>query len=144
MPQRILVTAATGTVGRHVTTHLARARTDVRALSRGPADLPRDVQLVHGDLSVPDSLRTAVEAVDAVFLVWPFASADGLDAVLALVAEHARRLVYLSSAAVRDHERQAEQLIERTGLEWTMLRPHAFAANALRWGRADPHGWGGA
>jgi NADPH:quinone reductase-like Zn-dependent oxidoreductase len=56
-----------------------------------------------------------------------------LEAVLALVAKHARRVVYLSSAAVRDHERQAEQLIKRSGLEWTILRPHAFATNALRW-----------
>jgi uncharacterized protein YbjT (DUF2867 family) len=88
---------------------------------------------VHGDLSMPDSLRTAVEGVDAVFLVWPFASADGLDAVLALLAKHARRVVYLSSAAVREHERTAELLISQSGLEWTVLRPHAFAANTLRW-----------
>jgi uncharacterized protein YbjT (DUF2867 family) len=43
-------------------------------------------------------------------------------------------VVYLSSSAVRDHERQAEQLIEESKLEWTVLRPHAFAANTLRWG----------
>ncbi|MEU3458147.1 NAD(P)H-binding protein [Micromonospora sp. NPDC006766] len=132
MAQRILVTAATGTVGRHVTMQLAEAGAEVRALTRGPADLP-GVQTVHGDLSVPDSLRTAVEGVEAVFLVWPFASADGLDAVLALAAEHARRVVYLSSAAIRENERRAEQLIEQSGLEWAVLRPHAFAANTLRW-----------
>jgi uncharacterized protein YbjT (DUF2867 family) len=133
MPQRILVTGATGTVGRQVTAQLLETGAEVRALTRGPDDLPPAVESVRGDLSVLDSLYTAVEGVEAVFLVWPFASAEGLEAVLAVAAEHARRVVYLSSAAVREHERQAERLIERSGLEWTILRPHAFAANTLRW-----------
>ncbi|WP_336206598.1 NAD(P)H-binding protein [Nonomuraea sp. LPB2021202275-12-8] len=127
MPRRVLVTGATGTVGRQVTAQLLEAGAEVRALTRSP------VGGVRGDLSRPDSLRTAVEGVEAVFLVWPFASAEGLEAVLAVAAESARRVVYLSSAAVRDHERRAERLIERSGLEWTILRPHAFAANTLRW-----------
>jgi uncharacterized protein YbjT (DUF2867 family) len=133
MPQRILVTGATGTVGRQVTAQLLDAGAEVRALTRGPADLPPEVRTAHGDLVVPDSLRAAVEDVEAVFLVWPFASTDGLEAVLARIAEHARRVVYLSSAAVRDHERQAERLIDHSGLDWTVLRPHAFAVNTLRW-----------
>jgi uncharacterized protein YbjT (DUF2867 family) len=123
-----------------VVAQLREAAVDVRALSREPAAVPSGVDTARGDLTGLDSLRAAVEDVVAVFLVWPFGSTDGLAAVLALIAEHARRVVYLSSAAVRDHERQAEQLIDRSGLEWTMLRPHAFAANTLRWGaqiRAD-------
>ncbi|MEU8611234.1 NAD(P)H-binding protein [Actinoplanes sp. NPDC048791] len=133
MPQRILVTAATGTVGREVVAQLREAGAEVRALTRGPAAFPPGVDTAHGDLSVPDSLSGALQDVSTVFLVWPFASIDGLAAVLTLIAENAGRVVYLSSAAVRDHERQAEQLIEESGLEWTVLRPHAFAANALRW-----------
>jgi NADPH:quinone reductase-like Zn-dependent oxidoreductase len=133
MPQRILVTGATGTVGRQVAAQLLEAGATVRALTRGPTDLPPGVETAHGDLSLPASLRAAIDGVVAVFLVWPFDSTDRLEAALALVAKLARRVVYLSSAAVRDHERQAEQLIERSGLEWTILRPHAFAANTLRW-----------
>ncbi|WP_261808957.1 NAD(P)H-binding protein [Nonomuraea sp. C10] len=133
MSQRILVTAATGTVGRHVTARLAEDGAEVRALSRTPAGFPPGVQPLRGDLSAPGSLAPAVDGVDAVFLIWPFASVDGLEAVLALMAGHARKLVYLSSATVREHERRAEGLIERSGLEWTVLRPHAFAANASRW-----------
>ncbi|MFI7447478.1 NAD(P)H-binding protein [Nonomuraea sp. NPDC049714] len=133
MSGQILVTGATGTVGRQVTAQLLEAGVEVRALTRGPADLPPAVEQVRGDLSVADSLGAAVQGIEAVFLVWPFASAEGLEAVLPMLAEHARQVVYLSSAAVRDHERQAEQLIERSGLEWTILRPHAFAANTLRW-----------
>jgi uncharacterized protein YbjT (DUF2867 family) len=133
MPQRILVTGATGTVGREVVAQLREAAADLRALSREPAAVPSGIDTVRGDLVVLDTLRAAVEDVEAVFLIWPFASTDGLAAVLALIAEHARRVVYVSSAAVRDHERQAEHLIDQSGLEWTMLRPHAFAANTLRW-----------
>ena len=88
---------------------------------------------MRGDLTEPHTLHAPLTGVDAVFLVWPFATAEGMPAVLNVVAEHAHRVVYLSSAAVRDHERQAERLIERTGLEWTFLRPHVFAANASRW-----------
>ncbi|MEV6965887.1 NAD(P)H-binding protein [Hamadaea sp. NPDC051192] len=133
MSQRILVTAAAGRVGRQVTAQLAQLGAEVHALTRRPADFPSGVVAVRGDLSVPDSLRTAMDGMTAVFLVWPFASADGLEEVVALIAEQARRVVYLSSVAVRDHERQAEHLIRQYGLESTVLRPHAFAANALRW-----------
>ena len=88
---------------------------------------------MRGDLTDSDSLRAPLSGIDAVFLVWPFATADGMSAVLDVVAEHARRVVYLSSAAVRDHEQRAEHLIRQSGLEWTFLRPHVFAANALGW-----------
>lgn len=133
MPRRILVTGATGTVGRLVTARLIEAGAEVRALTRTPADLPHGAEGVLGDLSAPDSLHDAVDGVEAVFLIWPFASADGLEVVLKAAAAHARRIVYLSSAAAREHERRAELLIERSGMEWTILRPHAFAANTLRW-----------
>jgi uncharacterized protein YbjT (DUF2867 family) len=133
MPQRILVTGATGTVGRQVMAQLLETGSaEVRALTREPVDLPPTVEGVRGDLSVPDSLHAAFDEVEAVFLVWPFATAEGLETVLKGMAE-ARRVVYLSSAAVRDHERQAEELIAGSGVRWTILRPHAFAANALRW-----------
>ncbi|MFB9893333.1 zinc-binding dehydrogenase [Planobispora takensis] len=134
MPRRILVTGATGTVGRQVTAQLLEAGAEVRALIRRPADLPAGAEGVRGDLAVPGSLRAAAEGVGGVFLLWPFAAADGLQEVLETLSKAgAGRVVYLSSAAVREHERRAERLIGRSGLAWTILRPHAFAANALRW-----------
>ncbi|MGP3955404.1 alcohol dehydrogenase catalytic domain-containing protein [Nonomuraea sp. 3N208] len=131
---RVLVTGATGTVGRHVVTLLGEAGAEAVALSRST-----------GDLTDPGSLP--LDGVEAVFLVWPFATAEGARAVVEAVAGRARRagrsveagwlgkIVYLSSAAQRDGEREVERLIEGSGLEWTFLRPHAFAANALRWAR---------
>jgi uncharacterized protein YbjT (DUF2867 family) len=64
--------------------------------------------------------------------------------MMALLAKHARRIVFLSSAAIQDElsvqthpigkiHLQIEEEIKKTGLEWTFLRPGAFAANALTW-----------
>jgi uncharacterized protein YbjT (DUF2867 family) len=85
-----------------------------------------------------------LDEVEVVFLVWPFLTAEAAPALLRTVAKHARRIVYLSSMSVRDdRERQAdpisafhadvERLIERSGLEWTFLRPSGFATNTLLW-----------
>ncbi|MEV4550103.1 NAD(P)H-binding protein [Nonomuraea wenchangensis] len=140
MSSKILVTGATGTVGRALVTELAAdpAQPRVLALVRDPAAvLPPRVEPVHGDLTDPASFAAAVEGVTAAFLLWPFGAADGFGAVLDVLARHARRVVYLSSAARRPAEREIERLIRRSGLEWVILRPHQFASAALRWA-ADP------
>jgi uncharacterized protein YbjT (DUF2867 family) len=137
----ILVTGATGTVGRQVVSQLLGTGADVRALARNPeaAHLPDGVDVAGGDLSVPDSLDAAFEGVDAVFLVWPFTTADGALAVLEVVERHSRRLVYLSSAGGQQPEpiglfhADVERLIERSTLEWTFLRPSGFATNTSMW-----------
>ncbi|MFE3617896.1 NAD(P)H-binding protein, partial [Streptomyces anulatus] len=82
--------------------------------------------------------------VDAVYLTWPMLSAEIAESVVARIAAHTRRIVLLSSAAVRDDlEEQdhpigrAHALIERpiieSTLEWTFLRPSGFATNTLEW-----------
>jgi uncharacterized protein YbjT (DUF2867 family) len=143
----ILVTGATGNVGRHVVSELLAAGESVRALTRNPgsAELPEDVEVVGGDLVDPGTLDPALEGIESVFLVWPTLSADhAAPATLDAIAKHARRVVYLSSRGVPDDpEEQAEsiigsharieRLIERSGLEWTFLRPGGFAANTLMW-----------
>jgi uncharacterized protein YbjT (DUF2867 family) len=144
----ILVTGSTGNVGRHVVSQLLDEGAAVRALARNPdsADLPEGVEVVRGDLSVPDSLEAGLDGVEAVFLVWPFGTAEAAPAVLDAVTKHARRIVYLSSMGIRDDlEQQAdpingfhadlEHVIERSGLEWTFLRPSGFATNTLGWAR---------
>ncbi|WP_327585370.1 zinc-binding dehydrogenase [Nonomuraea sp. NBC_00507] len=120
--KRVLVTGATGTVGRHVMALLKEAGAEPLALSRSTGDLT-------------DPATMPLDGVEAVFLLWPFATAEGARAVVEAVAGRALRVVYLSSVARRDQEREVERLIEESGTEWTFLRPHAFAANALRWAR---------
>ncbi|MFF2810089.1 NAD(P)H-binding protein [Streptomyces sp. NPDC058000] len=147
--RRVLVTGATGNVGRQVTTQLVAAGgVEVRALTRCPetAGLPRGVEVVRGDLSDADGLDAALEGVDAVFLMWPFHGCAPAAPVVAALGRHARRVAFLSSVSVQDGvepeaqpgpvgqwHRAVEQRIERSGLEWTHLRPSTFAANTLWW-----------
>jgi uncharacterized protein YbjT (DUF2867 family) len=64
----ILVTGATGNVGRQVVEQLCAAGVPVRALTRNvTATFPDGVEVVHGDLRDPLDVR----GVDAVFLMWP-------------------------------------------------------------------------
>ncbi len=142
----ILVTGATGNVGRQVVVQLLAAGADVRAFARhaGSAGLPDEVGIVEGDLSRPDTLEAALPGIDTVFLVWPFLTGEGATAVLDVIAKYARRVVYLSSSGVDENtERQTdpinqlhadmERLIERSGLEWTVLRSDTIASNARGW-----------
>ncbi|MGW7533512.1 NAD(P)H-binding protein [Amycolatopsis sp. NPDC054798] len=138
-----LVIGATGNVGRQVALQLTERGLPVRALARRPekADLPDSVEVVQGDLSDVDSLRTALRGADSAFLMWPLISGEPAEAIADTIAGSARRLVLLSSAAARSGSDDAisqvhlavEKAIERTSLEWTFLQPHGFATNALNW-----------
>ena len=142
----ILVTGATGNVGREVVSQLVTAGVATRGMTHRPdsADLPIGVERVRGDLAVPESLATALDGVHAVFLVWPLGDAEGAQPAIEAIARHAPRIVYLSTAAVRDDlERQThplsamhariETLIARAGVEWTVLRASKFATNTRGW-----------
>ena len=135
----ILLTGATGSVGRHVAAELVAKGFDVRVVVRDPetAGLPVGVDVMRGDLVDPESLSAALAGVDAVFLLWPFFSAGGVSDVVDAIARNARRVVYLSAeAAAHDPESVwaiVERRIEESGLEWTFLRPTGFAKNTLEW-----------
>jgi len=140
---KILVTGATGTVGRQVVSQLLDTGSEVRALVRDPdsADLPGGVELLRGDLSDPASLAAALDSVGAVFLVWPFtspeAATDIAPGVVEMIAEQGRRIVYLSADAgggkPESFWAKLERLVQHSAAEWTLLRPTGFAKNTLMW-----------
>jgi len=144
--QPVLVTGATGRVGRAVVAQLLAAGVPVRALTRRPdaAGLPAAVEVVAGDLTVPDSLDAALQGVEAVFLLWT-APPDTAPAVVERLASHARRVVFLSSPHKTPHpffqqpnpmarfHAHVERLIAAAGLESTIIRPGMFASNAQFW-----------
>jgi len=142
---KVLVIGATGHVGGQVAAQLVTGGTPVRALARDPraASLSPDIEVVQGDLTAPDTLDGALDGIDAVYLTWPMLSAEIAEQVVARIAAHARRIVLLSSGAVRDNLEQdhpigrahaiVEQPITESTLEWTFLRPGGFATNTLEW-----------
>ena len=142
----VLVTGATGRVGRVVVDQLLDAGVPVRALTRRPAaaGLPAGVEVVAGDLSVPESLDAGLQGVSAVFLVWTAAPATA-PAVVERLATHTQRVVFLSSPHQTPHpffqqpnpmatlHADIERLIAAAGLASTIIRPGMFASNALHW-----------
>jgi len=144
--KRILVTGATGRVGRQVVSQLLTTDVRVRALTRNPdaAGLPPEVEVMRGDLTVPEALDECLDGVDAVFLVWT-APGGTASAVVDRIARHARRIVFLTSPHQTAHpffqqpnpaaalHAEIERLIEASGVRWTFLRPGMFAANARFW-----------
>jgi uncharacterized protein YbjT (DUF2867 family) len=143
--ENILVTGATGNIGRQVVSQLLSSDVRVRAMVRSPesAGLSHQVEVVHGDLTVPNTLDRCLDGVDAVFLMWVVPDAAVAPA-LERIAKHARRIVFLSNLTVRDGieeqnypvttlHSKIERLIEASGVRWTFLRPGAFATNARIW-----------
>lgn len=140
----ILVTGATGRVGRHVVQQLVKRGGDVCVLSRDPAkaDFPSDVKVVKGDLLDIDALRAAFNGVGTLFLLnavtgdeftqalitLNVARESGVDRVVYLSVIHADRFVNVPHFAVKSG---AERMIEQMGFSATILRPSYFIDNEL-------------
>jgi len=143
----ILVTGATGTVGRQVVQHLVTRGADVRALVRNPAKaaevgLPTGVELAQGDLLDVDALRSAMSGVSTLFLLNAVTPDEFSQALIALnLAREAgiERIVYLSVihsdlyANVPHFAGKfgVERMIESMALNATILRPAYFIDNDL-------------
>jgi uncharacterized protein YbjT (DUF2867 family) len=132
----ILVTGATGNVGRPLVNHLVEAGVPVRAVTRNPdnAQFPPGVEVVT-------SASAGLQGASAVFL-----NSRALGSELATVVEAARhvgvtRLVALSAINADDdvarqpsrfrgdRNKEVEQYAVDSGLEWVSLRPSVFVTN---------------
>jgi len=143
---RILLIGATGRAGREIVAQLPAGGVRVRALVRNPqtAGLPPHVEVMRGDLTVPETLDECLTDIDSVFLVWT-APPGTVTPILERMARRARRIVFLSSPYKTQHpffqqpnpirglHAEIERQIEGSGRQWTFLRPGMFAANALYW-----------
>lgn len=138
----ILVTGATGRVGRHLVDQLVQRDAPVRVLTRDPAnaDFPDGVVVAGGDLLDLDALRAAMSSVSTLFLLNAVTGDEFTQAIVALnVAREMGidRIVYLSvfdaeGAVNVPHfavKRGAERMLEQMGFGATILRPTYFIDN---------------
>ncbi|WP_433221834.1 NAD(P)H-binding protein [Microtetraspora malaysiensis] len=141
----ILVTGATGRIGRDLVRELDATSAEFRILIRDPtraADLPERAERVVGDLDKPATLTPAFDGVDRLFLLTPGIGIDqAANAITAARAAGVRHIVLLSSIwvfgdpvpAMGRWHYEREQLLRMSGVPATILRPGGFTTNALEW-----------
>lgn len=141
----ILVTGATGAVGREVAARLAAAG-PVRILARRPERLGAagdGVEVVEGAYADRAALDRALRGVASLFLVTNSPTEpDDERVAAAAAAAGVRHLVKLSMLAVEEpgaadfitrRQRENERAIRESGVPWTFVRPRTFMSNTLSW-----------
>ncbi|MFJ2836427.1 SDR family oxidoreductase [Nocardia sp. NPDC087230] len=143
----IVVTGATGNIGRTLVGLLAEAGERVRAVSRGaaPVDLPAGVEHVVADLGDLDSLSPALQGADALFLLITgeqlMTGPEPAQLLKAASAAGIGRVVFVSSQGAVTRPDSAgyartiafERALAESDLAWTVLRPGAFFSNTYAW-----------
>lgn len=146
MAQRILITGATGTVGREVVKALKGADATLvggtTTLSKAAGLEAQGVEPVVVDFSDPVTLVPAMRGVDSVFLLLPLAERMGEWASNALAVARASgvRHIVRSSAMGADvnvafrlgrAHGMVDQLVIESAIHYTILRPNSFMQNYL-------------
>jgi nucleoside-diphosphate-sugar epimerase len=142
---KILVTGASGFIGRALSRHLLAGGHRVRGLIRQADEggVPAGAEIVVGDLLDPSSLDRAAQGMEAVVhlacatgvareSLARAVNVEGTRSLLAAVARGgARRFVFLSSVSARRRrmgpygrtKREGEALVSASAFEWVILRP---------------------
>jgi uncharacterized protein YbjT (DUF2867 family) len=138
----VVITGATGSLGRHLVPAMKAAGHRVRAVSRGPRTpaVPADVEWAQADIASGQGLGAALEGVEAVV----HAASDARNSAVADVGGTTRlvqaaraagiaHLLYISIVGIDDiplgyyvHKREAEQIIASSGVPYSILRATQF------------------
>jgi uncharacterized protein YbjT (DUF2867 family) len=136
----ILVTGATGNVGKAAVDWLRARGVGVRAALRDPSRSPwPDVPTVRFDWRDSGTWDAALEGIDSLILVRPPAIADveaTLNRFTSLAEERGcRKVSFLSVVGVEDKNwvphRKIERHLRRSAMAWTFLRAGFFAQNLI-------------
>ena len=143
----ILITGASGNVGREVVKQALAVGLKVRATFRSPAEAARAPAGLEGvvmDFSKPETIRPALEGIEKIFLVGPpVPDLPSLEATLVneVRAVGQKHVVKLSALGGRESifsslHRDSEEHIEASGLPYTFLRPNGFMQNLVNYNAA--------
>ena len=137
----ILVTGATGGIGRHAVRMLRAEGVPFRTLVRDPAATPGHDHAVVGDLDDPHSVRPALADVDTMLLNSSFSPTLARQQIAAIDAARAAGVRRIVKISVRDAAPGAplaagehgliEAHLRRAGLSYATLRPVGFMQNFL-------------
>ncbi|MEU4064600.1 SDR family oxidoreductase [Streptomyces wedmorensis] len=142
----VVVTGATGNVGRHVVSELRRRGVPHRALTRdterATAVLGPGADLVQGDFTDPASLRTAFAGAEQAFLICandPRQVENAANAIEAAATAGARRVVLLSTVGAEvgaaktfaDQHGRIEHRLRSAGIPYVILRSGFLMSNLL-------------
>lgn len=141
----VVVSGATGTVGRHVVDGLAAAGAVVRAVSRRPAPADGPVDQVRFSFTDPGSWAGAFAGARSLFLVRPpelvAVARELLPAVAAARDAGVTRVVFLSVLGADRNpllpHRRVERWLEASGMAVTHLRAGNFMQNLTTVHAAD-------
>lgn len=149
----VLITGATGTVGNEVMKQLSSVTPAVKAAIHSVENLKRvkdvddRIEPVLFDYEKPETVREALRGIDKLFLLTPetptaaeLASNAVTEAKKAGIRHIVKQSVQAADstaaaafvATLRLH-RQAEKIIEESGIPYTFLRPGEFMQNFIRW-----------
>ena len=139
----ILITGASGNVGKEVLKKVAETGHKVRAAYQSPqsAAAPAGVEVVAVDYTQPETLRKALDGVEKVFLVGPpTQQLVPLErkAMEVIVESKVKHVVKLSAMGGRDaifprQHAESEDYIRSTGMPYTFLRPNGFMQNLVNY-----------
>lgn len=137
----ILVTTA-GKVGAEAARLLAAQGHPVRVLVRDPAKVSAlaeaGVEVVQGDLDVPETLDAAMRGVSSVILVSLAIPAQELSVIDSAVRAGVQHVVKITSKASADSpiarrrgQTEIEEGLIASGIEYTLLRNNVYMQNCL-------------
>lgn len=140
---KIMITGATGKIGRRAVDILAGTNKQVVAVTRQPnTKFPEGVSVLQADISHPETLKDVLSDVSVLLLI-PSAVERGAKELVSLAIDQGvERLVLISAVTVTygggykqfsERFKRLEDIVRGSGLPWTILRSADFDANALAW-----------
>ncbi|WP_019142718.1 SDR family oxidoreductase [Noviherbaspirillum massiliense] len=145
----ILLTGASGTIGRATLDALKASGQRFKVATRSPKKIAEGIESVKFDWDDLDTYLPAMQGVDKLFLLTPNIERQVgyvLQAVAAARRAGVKHIVRLSVMGTdadpgiilaRQHH-AAERELKASGIAWTMLRPTFFMQNFINYYGADP------